>query len=108
MNQTSSKSAIGYAKSAPLIYTFLSNHKLPNDIIREINKVVAIGITFSILRTKGLPYIELKNVITFYKQNMDVITYFLKKSTTLHYILGILLKFNIKISFLFYNWLKND
>lgn len=108
MNQTSSKSAIGYAKSAPLIYAFLSNHKLPNDVIREINKVVAIGITFSILRTKGLPYIELKKVITFYKQNIDVITYFLKKSTTLHYILGILLKFNIKISFLFYNWLKND
>lgn len=106
MNQTSSKSAIGYAKSAPLIYTFLSNHQFSNEIRTEINKIVAIGITFSILRTKGLPSKELKKVIYFYKQNRKIITYFLVRSTIQHYILGILLNFNIKLTFFLYNWLK--
>lgn len=108
MNQASSKSAIGYAKSAPLIYNFLLNHQFPYNITSEINKIVAIGITFSILRTKGLPSIELKKVIAFYKQNIDIITYFLKHSTFQHYILGLLLRLNIKLSLFFYNWLKSN
>lgn len=106
MNQKSSKSAIGYANSAPLIYTFLLNHKFSNDITAEINKIVAIGITFSILRTKGLPSTECKKVIAYYKQNREIITYFLEHSTTLHYVLGLLLNFNIKLTFFLYNWLK--
>ena len=106
MNQQTSKSAIGYASSAPLIYRFLEEQKLSSYVLEEVCKVVAIGVTFSILRTKKLPQKDLEEVVSFYKKNLKFICFFLTHSTMKHFILGCMLRINIELSFFVYNMIK--
>lgn len=106
MNTVSPKSPIGYAYSSCTIKRFISSNDFSEKDIRRISRIVAVGITFSIERTKGLSKDDWILVKNFYKENIDDICYFLSKSAISHRILSLMLKLNVGIGIKLYYFMK--
>lgn len=106
MNTVSTKSPIGYAYTSSTIRKFIDTFKFSNEEIKKISKIVAIGFTFSIERTKGLSKDGWKEVKRFYQSNIDDICYFLDKSTLSHRFLSFFLKINVGMGIKFYYYFK--
>ena len=106
MNTISPRSPIGYAYASYTIKQFISSYNFSEKEIKLISRIVAIGITFSIERTKGLSNDDWIVVKNFYSENISDICYFLSKSTISHRILSFMFKLNVGIGIKLYYYLK--
>lgn len=108
MNQSSSKSAIGYATSALTIKEFLKELSFSTYEKKIINAVVANGICFSMKRTKNLSRKDLSLVSSFYIKNIKYISYFMRHSTNIHYLISFSLYISPILTFKLYNLLRRN
>lgn len=107
MNTVSANSPIGYASCVLTISNFQNcNPQLTANQLEIIRKMVAVGITFSMLRCKNIRKEEFKKVLFFYKKNKTLIASYLRYSTKFHYILSFLMIISPKLCIKYYTFIK--
>lgn len=107
MNTVSANSPIGYASCALTINNFQNKYlELTSNQLNVIRKMVAIGITFSMLRCKNMKKKEFAKVLAFYKKNKRLFTSYLRCSTKFHYILSFLMAISPKLCIKCYTSIK--
>lgn len=107
MNTSTAKSPIGYAKCASYLTSFITQYSIDGFRKKIVLQTAAIGITFSILRCKGLKDVEWSKVVNYYKDNLDIICNVLSQSTVSHKLLSVLMRINVDRAIKIYILLKS-